>query len=210
MNDPYSVIGVSPSATDEEVKSAYRELVKKYHPDNYANNPLADLASEKMKEINEAYDEIMKMREGGSRSDNWDDFSSQGSGSGKYPNIREMITRGQIAEAQSILDAVPLRDRDAEWHFLMGSIMYRKGWINEAYVNFQNAYQAEPNNPEYRKAVERLARQSNGGFYGGGYGGMGRGGYSGQPAGGCNACDMCSAFICADCLTDACCGGGGC
>ena len=56
MNDPYAVLGVSPSASDEEIKRAYRELVKKYHPDNYANNPLADLAEAKMKEVNEAYD----------------------------------------------------------------------------------------------------------------------------------------------------------
>lgn len=62
MSDPYQVLGVSPSASDEEVKTAYRNLAKKYHPDNYADSPLADLASEKMKEINEAYDSIMRMR----------------------------------------------------------------------------------------------------------------------------------------------------
>ena len=56
MNDPYSVLGVSPDASDEEIKKAYRELARKYHPDNYQNNPLADLAEEKMKAINEAYD----------------------------------------------------------------------------------------------------------------------------------------------------------
>ena len=65
MNDPYSVLGVSPSASDDDVKKAYRELARKYHPDNYHDNPLADLASEKMKEINEAYDSITKSRESG-------------------------------------------------------------------------------------------------------------------------------------------------
>ena len=58
MNDPYSVLGVARSATDAEIKKAYRELARKYHPDNYADNPLADLAQEKMKQINEAYDQI--------------------------------------------------------------------------------------------------------------------------------------------------------
>ena len=64
MSDPYQVLGVPPTATDEEVKAAYRELAKKYHPDNYANSPLADLATEKMKEVNEAYDQIMAERRG--------------------------------------------------------------------------------------------------------------------------------------------------
>lgn len=63
--DPYKVLGISSDATDAEVKKAYRALAKKYHPDNYVNNPLADLAAEKMKQINEAYDEIQKQRAAG-------------------------------------------------------------------------------------------------------------------------------------------------
>ena len=62
MNDPYEVLVIQPNATDEEVKNAYREMARKYHPDNYANNPLSDLVEEKMKEVNEAYDAIQKER----------------------------------------------------------------------------------------------------------------------------------------------------
>ena len=68
MSDPYQVLGVSPSASDEEVKKAYRELARKYHPDNYHDNPLADLAQEHMKEINEAYEAIQAQRKRGSSS----------------------------------------------------------------------------------------------------------------------------------------------
>ena len=85
--NPYDVLGVSQNASDDEVKKAYRELSRKYHPDANVDNPLADLAEEKFKEIQEAYDEIMRQRsqggssyggsQGGSRS-------SAGSGYGGY------------------------------------------------------------------------------------------------------------------------------
>ena len=68
MNDPYQALGVSENASDEEIKKAYRDLARKYHPDNYHDNPLADLAQEKMKEINAAYEEINRRRSGGSRA----------------------------------------------------------------------------------------------------------------------------------------------
>ena len=68
--DPYKILGVSPTASDAEIKSAYKELVKKYHPDQYQDNPLADVAEEKMSEINAAYDQIMTSRRGGGSSYN--------------------------------------------------------------------------------------------------------------------------------------------
>ena len=68
MKDPYAVLGVSRNASDDEIKNAYRELARKYHPDNYTDNPLSDLAGEKMKEINEAYDRIMNSRRSGKQN----------------------------------------------------------------------------------------------------------------------------------------------
>ena len=69
MSDPYKVLGVSPDASDEEIKKAYRALARKYHPDKYRDNDLADLASEKMKEVNAAYEQIKQMRENESKTD---------------------------------------------------------------------------------------------------------------------------------------------
>ena len=113
MNDPYAVLGVSSSASDEEIKKAYRELVKKYHPDNYANNPLADLAEAKMKEVNEAYDAIVKMRTqgGGYQSSGRTGYGggyqqsggyNQSRGS-SYAHVRQLINQNNLAEAERIL-----------------------------------------------------------------------------------------------------------
>ena len=83
--DPYKVLGVDRNASDDEVKKAYRELVKKYHPDKYADNDLKDLASEKLKEINAAYADIQKMRQNGGSSSG---YTSGTYGSSPTLNIR--------------------------------------------------------------------------------------------------------------------------
>lgn len=211
MDDPYKVLGVSPNASDDEVKAAYRTLAKKYHPDAYANNPLEDLAAEKMKDINAAYEEVQKQRRGGysggysgSSSAN---YSGGGYSSGRFANIRDMLNAGRAAEAQGSLDAVPESERDAEWHFLKGMTLYRMGWVNEAYMEVQNAVQMDSNNGEYRRALEQLRSRMNN-PYAGGFGGSPFGGGYGSPAAdGCNGCDLCAGLACANCLCN---GGLGC
>lgn len=183
MKDPYEVLGVSRGASDEEIKKAYRELVRKYHPDNYTNNPLADLAQEKMKEINEAYDAITK--NGGSQS--YQGSYSSGS-TAQFAAIRSAINAGNLAFAEQQLMAVA--NRTAEWYFLMGSVYYRKGWMDEARKNYQTACSMEPGNLEFRQALNHL--QSGGQAYR-------------APAyntGGMDTCDCCSSLICADCCCE--------
>ena len=63
MTDPYQVLGISRGATDEEIKKAYRKLSRKYHPDANINNPNKDEAEAKFKEVQQAYDQIMKEKE---------------------------------------------------------------------------------------------------------------------------------------------------
>ena len=65
MNDPYSVLGISRGATDDEIKKAYRALSRKYHPDANINNPNKDQAEAKFKEVQQAYQQIMHEREYG-------------------------------------------------------------------------------------------------------------------------------------------------
>ena len=82
--DPYKVLGVSPKADDEAIKKAYHELARKYHPDRYTNSDLADLASEKMKEVNAAYEEIQRMRAEGEAPREEQRYSSDGAENSAY------------------------------------------------------------------------------------------------------------------------------
>lgn len=200
MTDPYKVLGVSPNASDDEVKAAYRELAKKYHPDRYANNPLSDLAQEKMQEINQAYDEILKMRKNSSGGSSYSGSSYGGySGAGgrsQFADVRRMISSGRLDDADQVLDGVPSGSRDAEWHFLKGNILYRRGWIEEAYSHFTTASRMDPGNVEYRSALNQLQWQRSGGYRAGANqnGGMGNTG--------CSGCDVCSSLLCADCCCE--------
>ena len=81
MTDPYSVLGVSRDATDEEIKKAYRTLSRKYHPDANINNPNKDKAEEMFKTIQQAYNQIMKEKQGGYTSSA---YSQNRGGTGSY------------------------------------------------------------------------------------------------------------------------------
>lgn len=200
MSDPYKVLGVSPTSTDDQIKDAYREMAKKYHPDNYSGSPLSDLASEKMKEVNEAYDTIMNERRhrksgtdfnSAGYSPNYNSGSNSGTG---YSDVRNLIMSGRIADAEQILNGVPPESRNAEWYFLKGTVLYKRGWLEEAYNHFSRACQMDPNNAEYRAAMNQATNQRNGAY----------GGYNPNVpnAGGCTACDACSSLICADCCCE--------
>ena len=194
MNDPYEVLGIQPSATDEEVKAAYREMARKYHPDNYSNNPLSDLAQEKMQEINEAYDTIIRQRRQGGGAPGGQRGPSGGAGaySSRFHDIRNMISSNRIMDAETLLDGVPAQTRDAEWYYLKGSVLYKKGWLEDAYSHFSTACRMDPSNQEYRMALSQMNMQRQSGGYR----------TTGRSAGGCSGCEVCQGLICADCCCE--------
>ena len=193
MKDPYSVLGVNKNATEEEIKNAYRELARKYHPDNYVDNPLSDLASEKMKEINEAYDAIINNKRSGKKSQSWS-YESSASSASSFPEVRSLINQGRLEQAQEVLDGVPPQSRDAEWYFLNGTVLYRRGWFDQAYTSFATAARMDPSNMEYRNAVNMAQRQK----------GRQYNPYNsyGNAAMGMSTCDCCTNLLCADCLCE--------
>lgn len=192
--NPYEVLGVSPNASEAEIKAAYRELAKKYHPDNYQDSPLADLAEEKMKEVNEAYEEIMQAKKNGSGSTGG---GYNYSASSEYANVRALIQQNRLDEAERILDGIT-GDHSAEWYFLRGMCYYRRGWAQQAVQHFQRACTMEPNNMEYRQALNNMSRQQSYGYGGYNTTGMNQGSQ-------CGVCDICAGLMCMDCLCRGCC-----
>ncbi len=213
MKDPYSILGVSQGATDEEVKNAYRNLARKYHPDNYDdNNPLKELAKEKMQEINAAYDEIQRNRSESERSNSSSNNSNGSSYSNNsysanniYATIRQKINERKYREADSLLMSVDEFDRTADWHFLYSVCLMQRGRTADAMRELELACTMDPSNLEYQRAKEMFntsgSRYGSTTYHTGGntyYGGSGRPARSSSD----DACDCCMNLICLDCLCE--------
>jgi molecular chaperone DnaJ len=218
MRDPYEVLGIKPGASEAEIKSAYRELVKKYHPDKYQNNPLGDLAQEKMQEINQAYEQLTANK-GGRRnsgggwnggpqygtgssygaSGNYGGAASGGysaSGSPEYNEVRRAIDRGDLAGAESMLNRLAQQglSQSGEWNFLSGMLNLRRGWYDEARNNLQTAVNMDPGNMEYRNALNQIMTRG-GGYQTGAY----QRGYGDAQS---QLCQCMSCYCCADACCD--------
>ena len=211
--NPYDVLGVSPSASDDEIKKAYRDLTRKYHPDANVDNPLADLAEEKFKEVQEAYDTIMHERQAGGYSYGGSSYGSSGGysgygyggSSGDYQNAQtdprlqaavNYINSRRFREALNTLDQVP--ERSAMWYYLICCDKAGLGNNVLARDHAARAVNMEPNNLQYRQLLNQLEfssqRYQNSG-YGSGYG-MG-GGSCGT---GNLCCDLCIADQLCECM----------
>ena len=192
--NPSDVLGVSPSASDDEIKKAYRDLTRKYHPDANVDNPLADLAEEKFKEVQEAYDMIMKERAsgntggysyGGGSNSSYGGSSSYGYGNtgGGYGNYQSAqqdprlqaavnyINSRRYREALNTLDQVP--ERSALWYYLSGCANAGLGNNVLARDHAAQAVNMEPNNLQYRQLLNQLdfsSRRYQNSPYGNGYG----------------------------------------
>ena len=200
MKDPYSILGVHVGATDEEVKTAYRNLARKYHPDNYDDsNPLKELAKEKMQEINAAYDEIQRNRTTSSHSNtNSNNYYSWANNStGIYATVRQKINERKYREAEELLYTVSDFDRTADWHFLNSVCLMQRGKSADAMRELELACSMDPSNLEYQKAKEMF--NTSGSRYGSTYYGEGGRRYRSSQD---EACDCCMNLICLDCLCE--------
>lgn len=192
MRNPYEVLGIDKDASIEEIKIAYKRMVRKYHPDQYANNPLSDLAEEKLKEINEAYDFLMKNKNSSYKSynDGWNN-NHYNNTSSNFSYIRDLISRGDLIQAEQLLN--DKSDESAEWYFLKGVVFLRKGWHDQAVNHINRAVQMDPNNREYRTVLNNLSFRNTA------YREYGHTrGYRRDPS----TCELCQCLICSDCCCE--------
>lgn len=178
MTDPYRVLGVSESATNEEIKKAYRRLSRQYHPDANINNPNKDEAEMKFKEVQQAYEQIIKEREYGSSYTNGE---RQGSGYGNYGGfggfgqenrrqesprmqaVRNYLNSGHFAEALHVLSEITEAERDGNWYFYSAFANIQVGNSILALDHARRAVQMEPDNMQFRSLLAQI--ESGGNWY---------------------------------------------
>ena len=201
MTDPYKVLGISPDASDEEIKQAYRRLAKKYHPDR---NPGDTEAAKKMQEINAAYEQI-KNPESYNRSQqqsyggySYDPFGAWQQESRQQDQeqrlkmaARQYILYGRYREALNILSNAT--QKDAQWYYLSAVANDRVGNQLTAIEHIRRAISMDPDNPLYMQTLEEIQnggtmyRQQAGNFQGF------------QMSGCCSPFSLCLALWCCPC-----------
>ena len=166
IDDPYKVLGVSPNASDEEIKNAYRRLAKKYHPDRNPNDPEA---AKKMQQINAAYEQIKdpdKARQAGQGGYNpygadpfgqWREYAGQSSRSGADPHQQAAETYIRFGRYQEAINALASSaTKNARWYYLSAIANDALGNQVTAMEHIRRAVSMEPNNSLYQQTLWQM------------------------------------------------------
>jgi len=213
VSDPYKVLGLSPGASDEEVKAAYRKLAKKFHPDL---NPGNQRAADRMNEINAAYEQIKNPQPQDSYGAGYGSGAYGGAWSGAYESAgayqsRESSERNEVkaarnfircrefAQAVNALSGVPTSERDGEWYYLHAIANYNLGNRVAAMDSARRACAASPGNERYRQLLLEIQQGAQT------YDAAGEGfGFRRVNLGGSN---LCMSLCVANLVCNLCCGG---
>jgi len=191
IDDPYKVLGVSPDASDEEIKRAYRRLAKQYHPDR---NPGDPEAARKMQEVNAAYEQIKNPDKTQPGYGGYSQYGSYDTGDRYVTAAYRYIRFGRYQEAINALNAAT--ERNARWYYL--SAVAHSGLGNQvtALEHIRRAVSMEPDNPEYLQALNII--ENGGQVYR-----RNAGNYRGFTMGGSSCAPLCLCWL----VNFFCCGG---
>ena len=202
MKEYYKLLGVSETATDEEIEARYYELREKYNEDRWLDGEAGNEAARMLTKLDVAYAEIKEARK---------EQSKNTEGESSFEEITALLKENKINEAQARLD--DFNERSAEWHYLQAVVFYKKNWTSDSKKQLEIAIQMDPDNQKYRSAYGKMNAKNN-------YEQQEyqrrqqetQNPYSRQPdeqMGG-NACSNCISccytYLCVDCLFSLCCG----
>ena len=222
MRSPYDILGVAPSASEDEIKKAYRKLSRKYHPDANINNPNKEQAEERFKEVQQAYDAIVNGKGNDSYGGYGSGYAGNGYGGfggfggfgadfGNFGNQRansysddkdaqylnaamNYIRGGDYNSALRILSEI--ENRNGRWYYVSSIANYSAGNQATAMQHIQIAMKMEPNNAEYQQLYYTM--QNGGSWY------TTRSAQYGYPGSGSSyCCNLCLMNLCLNML----CGG---
>ena len=204
MNEYYQLLGVSESATDEEITARYEELKAKYKEERWQDGEAGNEAARMLNKIDVAYREILSARK---------EQNENTEGKNVYEEIADLLKAGDLSKAQARLD--DCNERSAEWHYLQAVVFYKKNWTNDSKKQLEIAIEMDPNNMKYRNAYGKMnakndyeqqaahqERQRTQNPYANDI-------PDGEQMGGsaCSNCiSCCYTYLCVDCLFSLCCG----
>ncbi len=188
--DPYLTLKISPDATDEQVRAAYRECMREFALKD--ESELTDYDRRMMSDYDAAYDAIVQLRQSNG--------GYSGARSVDYSEIRNLIRKNKLDEAQNILNSTSQQAKTGEWYYLQGLIQQRKGWFNAAMENYSIAVRMDPSNPEYNQAYENMSSRRSGGYDTRSAERRSRSANSDD----CSFCDICKGLALANCICECC------
>lgn len=166
MRDPYEILGVSRDASEDEIKKAYRTLSRRYHPDANVNSPNIQEIEEKFKEVQQAYDQVMKEKEQGYSSGTgtyggYGGFGGYGQNTYRqnsepveYQAAANYIRNGYFKEALHVLSQIT--DRRAVWYYYSALANHGVGNQVQALEYARKASALEPDNFQYRQLIYQM------------------------------------------------------
>ena len=144
MGSDFEILGLREGATSQQVRTAFRALARRWHPDRFMAGPEREWASGRMAEINRAYRSCMSEAKSATADDRE-----------QLERARKLIDDGQFGNARAVL--MEISTRRAKWNYLFGLMLMHRREYEKALIYLSVAAHQMPDEPRYR-FTEKLAR----------------------------------------------------